>query len=145
MLHDAYVDTAPSGYEKKSPNPDRPGFKQNALTLYAWVAALATNTLLDVTKLLPDRFRHAHPRTLRRWFLQIPADIFLGDDTLIVLLKPKRFTDTWQALVKRANRRALRIPWMDNRRLVLSLDAASLPKHPEVRVDPRKGAGGVWC
>lgn len=145
MLHDAYVDTAPSGYEKKSPNPDRPGFKQNALTLYAWVAALATNTLLDFTKLLPDRFRHAHPRTLRRWFLQTPADIFLGDDTLIVLLKPKRFTDTWQALVKRANRRALRIPWMDNRRLVLSLDAASLPKHPEVSVDPRKGAGGVWC
>lgn len=145
MLHDAYVDTAPSGYEKKSPKPERPGFKQNALTLYAWVAALATNALLDFTKLLPDRFCYAHPRTLRRWFFQIPADIFLGNGTLIVLLKPKRLTDTWQALVERANRRALRIPWMDNRRLILSLNAASLSKYPEVRLAPNSGNGGVWC
>ena len=34
LLHDAYVDTAPSGYNKQSPNPKRPGFKTNALTLY---------------------------------------------------------------------------------------------------------------
>jgi hypothetical protein len=145
MLHDAYVDTAPSGYEKRSSNPERPGFKQNALTLYAWVAALATNALLDFTKPLPGRFRYAHPRTLRRWFFQVPTDIFLGNGTLIVLLKPKRLTDTWQALVERANRRALRIPWMDNRRLILSLDAANLPKRSEVRAEPHGANGGVWC
>ena len=122
LLHDAFVDTAPSGYNKESTNPDRPGFKQNALTLYSSLAALATNGLKDLSTSLPQRFHRAHPRTLRRWFLNIPADIFLGDDTLIVLLRPRRLLRVWHALVKQANRRHTRIPWMANRRLILSLD-----------------------
>jgi hypothetical protein len=35
LLHDAFVDTVPSGYNKKSPNPDKPSFLKNAITLYA--------------------------------------------------------------------------------------------------------------
>ena len=122
MLHDAFVDTAPSGYNKSSSNPRRPGFQQNALTIYAWVAALATNALDELTTRLPASFDHAHPRTLRRWLLNMKADIFLGNDTLIVLLKPKRLRSLWEFLVRRANRNPVRIPWMENRRLILSLD-----------------------
>ena len=81
MLHDIYVDTAPSGYNKQSRNPDRPGFKQNALMLFGWLAALATNHLLTLTESLPTRFCRAHPRTLRRWFLCIPAELYLGKDS----------------------------------------------------------------
>ena len=122
MLHDIHVDTAPSGYSKQSSDPDRPGFKQNALTLFGWIAALATNALLTFTELLPTRFHRAHPRTLRRWFFCIPAELYLGNDTLIVLLRPKRLMSVWHALVERANRRNTRIPWLQNRRLILSLD-----------------------
>jgi hypothetical protein len=57
-------------------------------------------------------------------------------EALILLLKPKRFRETWRMLADRANRRALRIPWMDNRRFVFSLDAASLRRISEVRDDP---------
>jgi hypothetical protein len=136
MLHDIHVDTAPSGYNKRSRHPERPGFQQNALALYGWIAALATNALLSFSLLLPDRFHRAHPRTLRRWFLFTPADLFLGNDTLIVLLKPKRLLPLWQFLVQRANQRHTRIPWLDNRRLILSLDAPPAARHPEVSIDP---------
>lgn len=140
MLHDAFVDTAPSGYNKKSTNPRRPGFKQNALTLYAWIAALATNALDDLTQVLPKPFLHAHPRTLRRWLFNVKADIFLGNGTLLVTLKPKRLRALWLFLVRRANRHPVRIPWMDNRRLILSIDMSKPtlpgPSRSEGAFDP---------
>lgn len=126
LLHDAFVDTAPSGYNKKSQNVRRPGFRQNAITLYAWIAALATNALDAFTRLLPKPFLHAHPRTLRRWIFNIEADLFLGNDTLIVLLHPRRLRSLWQRLVQRANRHPVRIPWLENRRLILALDPGAV-------------------
>ena len=144
LLHDAYVDTAPSGYDKNSPDPDRPRFKPNAITLYAWIAALATNALLDLSRTLPVKFLRAHPRTLRRWFLCIPADIFLTPNTLIVLLRPRRLRSVWHSLIALANRRHVRIPWLNNRRLVLSLQPSTRIS-PEVAFDPAPNAAGVWC
>ena len=136
MLHDIYVDTAPSGYNKQSRDPERPGFKQNALSLYAWIAALATNALLAFTDLLPKRFHRAHPRTLRRWFLNTPADLYLGAGTLIVCLKPRRLHPLWRTLVAMANRRNTRIPWLENRRLILSLEISPTSGEPEKSSDP---------
>lgn len=118
---------------------------QNALTLYAWIAALATNALQAFSLLLPGQFHRAHPRTLRRWFLFTPAELFLGHDTLIVLLKPKHLLPLWHFLVQRANQRHTRIPWMDDRRLILSLDAPPAVREPEVSIDPTRQLGGVWC
>ena len=138
MLHDIYVDTAPSGYNKQSRNPERPGFKKNALTLYGWIAALATNALLKLTEHLPERFYRAHPRTLRRWFLNTPADLYLGDGTLIVCLKPRRLRNLWSVLLAVANRRRTRIPWLDNRRLILSLDKPHTAGEPEISIDPHR-------
>ncbi len=136
MLHDIHVDTAPSGYNKRSSQPERPGFQQNSLTLYAWIAALATNALQAFSLLLPNQFHRAHPRTLRRWFLFTPAELFLGHDTLIVLLKPKRLLPLWNFLIQRANQRNTRIPWLDNRRLILSLEPPPASRRPEVPIDP---------
>jgi hypothetical protein len=141
MLHDAFVDTAPSGYSKNSPNPRRPGFQQNALTLYAWVAALATNALDELTGCLPKRFLHAHPRTLRRWLFNVKADIFLGNGTLLVMLKPKRLRSLWLFLIRRANSHPVRIPWMDNRRLILSIDRPE-PILPQ-RASSLRGGGRI--
>ena len=142
LLHDAFVDTAPSGYNKKSRNVRRPGFKQNALTLYAWIAALAANALDAFTRKLPASFLHAHPRTLRRWFFNVDADLFLGNDTLIVMLHPRRLQSLWLQLVQTANRHPVRIPWLENRRLILALPNSNLS---EGTIDPRLGASRVWC
>ena len=125
MVRDTFVDTAPSGYNKDSANPKRPGFKQNALMLYAWIAGLATNALLDFAEQLPSNWRRRHPRTLRRWFFETPAQLYLGKDTLIVALNPGHMLPVWRELIERVNHAALRIPWLDNPRLVLSLDTAA--------------------
>lgn len=122
LVHDVYIDTASSGYDKNSTNPAKPGFKQNALTLYAWTAALANHALSDFAAKLPKAFHRAHPRTLRRWFLNTSAGLYLGQGTLIVMLQPRFRIQTWDYLIHYVNRGALRIPWLDNRRLVLSLD-----------------------
>lgn len=127
MLHDSHIDTVVSGYNKKSPNPSRPGFLQAAITLYAWTVALATHALADLADTLPPAFHHAHPRTLRRWFLQTPAAIFLGQGTLIVALQPRARLETWRLLIHRINRGHFRIPWLDHRRLVLSIEHNAVP------------------
>jgi hypothetical protein len=121
----------------------RPGFQQNAITLYAWTAALAANALDAFSKSLPTRFLHAHPRTLRRWIFNVDAELFLGKDTLIVVLNPRRLQPLWLSLVRAANRHPVRIPWLDNRRLILALPKHKLP--PEAAFDPRPGPASVWC
>jgi hypothetical protein len=127
MLHDSHIDTVVSGYNKKSSNPARPGFLQAAITLYAWTVALATHALADLANALPRTFHRAHPRTLRRWFLHTPATLFLGQGTLIVALRPRAMLETWHFLIDRINRSRFRIPWLDDRRLILSIERNAGP------------------
>jgi hypothetical protein len=146
LLHDAFVDTVPSGYNKQSSNPNRPGFRKNAITLYAWVTGLAVNTLKTLTGELPDRFRLAHPRTLRRWFLNIRADLYLGNGTLIILMRPRWFRGWWLRKVQRLNKRNIRVPWMDDRRCIYSLGSPpNCGESAEPSIDPPSLAPGVWC
>jgi hypothetical protein len=125
LLHDAFVDAAPSGYNKRSRNPNRPGFRKNALGLYAWVTGLAVNALKTFTHSLPERFHFAHPRTLRRFWLNVDAELYLSQDALIVLLRPCWFRDWWAEQIRHFNDKRLRVPWLGNRRVLLSL--AGLP------------------
>lgn len=143
MLHDAFVDAAPSGYNKQSRNPDRPGFRRNALGLYAWVTGLAVNALNSFTLALPKRYRLAHPRTLRRWWLNMQADLYLGKGTLFVVMKPRWFRGWWAKKIQRLNAKNIRVPWMDNRLVIYSLDAA--PSGAEPPTDPPPAPPGVGC
>lgn len=144
LLHDAFVDAAPSGYYKQSRNPDRPGFRKNALGLYAWVTGLAVNALNFFASTLPKRYRHAQPRTLRRWFLNMQADLYLGKGTLFIVMKPKWFRGWWAKKIKRLNAKNIRIPWMENRLAIYSLDAPPFPR-AEPSTDPEPGPPGVGC
>jgi hypothetical protein len=144
LEHDLYVDAAPSGYVKRSPNPERPGFRQNALTLYTWLAALAAQALATLSEHLPGASRARHPRTVRRWLLLVPAELYRGEGTLVVLLQPGRLCALWQRLVERANRHPVRIPWMDDRKLLLSLDPPPLSTHAEAAFSPDRPGPDVW-
>jgi len=144
LLHDAFVDTAPSGYNKHSRNPDRPGFRKNALALYAWVTGLAVNALKSFSLSLPERFHLAHPRTLRRFWLNVNAELYLGNGTLIVLLKPRWFRAWWVKKLERFNTKRVHVPWMDNRLVILSLDATPASTR-EPSTDPSEGEPRVWC
>ena len=144
LLHDAFVDAAPSGYYKQSRNPDRPGFRKNALALYAWLAGLAVNALNVFASTLPKRYRHAHPRTLRRWFLNMQADLYLGKGTVFIVMKPRWFRGWWAKKIKRLNAKNLRIPWMENRLAIYSLDVPAF-ESAEPSTDPESGPPGVGC
>ena len=144
LLHDAFVDTVPSGYYKKSPNPDRPGFRRNAITLYAWVTGLAVNVLTAFTAGLPKRFKLAQPRTLRRWWLNFPADLYLTDAALFVVLHPRWFRGWWERKVEQLNAQQIRVPWLAERLVLYSLDAPVSPE-AEPSSDPAPGVPGVWC
>ncbi len=123
MLHDALVDAAPSGYDKRSPNPKRPRFRPAALTLYAWTVGLATDALERLSHRLGPRWVHCHPRTLRRYLLGLPGELYLlGSDRLLVVIHAQRLRSLWEPLVRRLNRDPVRIPWLQNRKLLLCLD-----------------------
>ncbi len=145
LVHDAALDAAPSGYAKRSPNPDRPGFRQNALTLYAWVAALALAAVRALAPRLPGASAKLHLRTLRRWWLCVPAELYLTPTTLIVMLHPGRRRALWDDVVREANRDPVRIPWLDHRKLVLSIDHPITPPHPEATLAPGSRPRSVWC
>lgn len=137
LLHDAFVDAAPSGYSKHSSNPDRPGFRKNALLLYSWLAGLAVNALGHFTTLLPEQFHRAHPRTLRRWWLHFPAELYLSDKALFVVLHPRWFRDWWQHHIELLNSKELRIPWLGDRLVLYSLEALS-SRRVEPSSDPSR-------
>jgi hypothetical protein len=143
LVHDLFVDAAPSGYVKTSPNPHRPGFRQNALTLYAWLTALAADALATLSEKLPSAARARHPRTLRRWLLLVPADLFLGHGTLIVVLYPRQLRALWQRLIEHVNRRPVRIPWLEDRKLILSLDPP-YTTYPEMPCSPNSHGPDAW-
>jgi hypothetical protein len=144
LVHDLFLDAAPSGYNKRATNPERPGFRQNALTLYAWLAAHAAEAIARLSESLPGASRARHPRTVRRWLLQVPAELYLGEGKLVVLLQPRHLRALWQRLVERANRRPVRIPWMDDRKLILSLDPPP-HTHTATAFSPNRNGPDVWC
>jgi hypothetical protein len=144
LLHDAFVDTVPSGYNKKSRNPDRPGFRKNAITLYAWLAGLALNALTAFSASLPASFKWAHPRTLRRWWFNFPADLYLTDRALFVVLHPRWFRSWWKQKVEQLNAKKMRIPWMEDRLVLYSL-APPRPQSAEPPCAPSAAPSGVWC
>ncbi len=137
------------GYDKRSQDPEHPGFRPGALALYAWLAGRATNAMKQLGAPLGAAFLHAHKRTLRRYLLCLPAQLYLlGPDRLLVALQPKRLRPVWEALLRRLNRDPVRIPWLHNHKLVFSLDAPPTPStqpRSAQRYAPSRRGGDVWC
>ena len=97
-------------------------------------------------KTVGSHFLHAHPWTLRRYWLCIPAELYLlGTDRLLVVLRVKRLRSLWETLIHRANGDPVRIPWLHNRKLLLALDKnIARPKSAGLN-DPATREPGVWC
>ena len=136
--NDAFVDTSASGYDKESSEVSNPRFDEAALTFSGWITAHVFNVVDSLTERMPEKFLHAHLRTVRRWFFTEPGDIYLGAGTLIVLLHPRRLRSAWQNLIWWSNRRGVRVPWLENRRLVLSMEPQINQKDQELSFDPNR-------
>jgi hypothetical protein len=131
-VHDEFLNAVPCGYDKDSPDRQRPRFHRGPLQMIGWLLALVYNALADLGVQLPERYHRAHVETLRRTFLNRPGKMALTPAALIVYLDRFRGQQDLLPLIDEVNAEQCRIPWLENRRLILSLtpDTPTQPGGP---------------
>ena len=115
------MDAVPCGYDKDSPDPHRPRFHRGPLQLVGWLVALVYNALADWARELNGDWEESHVRTLRRTFLNRPGRLYGTPTALIVQWEPFGGQEALAPVLDKFNAAGHRIPWLENRRLVLAL------------------------
>lgn len=119
--HDESLDAAPCGYNKDSPDRMRPGFQRGPLQMIAWLVALVYNATADFACSLAGDYVGCHVSTLQRKFFNRPGQIYCTPEALIVYLEPFTDQEALQPLIDQVNAEQHRLPWLDNRLLVISM------------------------
>jgi hypothetical protein len=122
QVHDEFLNAAPCGYDKDSPNRQRPRFHRGPLQMVGWLAALVYNAVADLTLGLPESYRGAHLATLRRAFINRPGQVYLTPEAVIVYFDPFRGQEALLPVIDGVNAEQVRLPWLENRQLVISLN-----------------------
>jgi hypothetical protein len=120
-VHDLFANAVPCGYDKDSPDRKRPRFQRGPLQMIGWLVALVYNAVADLAETLAQDHWGEHVRTLRRQFFNRPGQLYETPEALIVYLDPFRGQDELLPLIDQLNAGRHRLPWLDNRRLVMSL------------------------
>jgi hypothetical protein len=120
-VHDLGLDAVPCGYDKESPDRKRPRFHRGPLQMMGWLVALVYNAVADMADVLGEDYAGDHVRTLRRKFLNRPGQLYSTPEALIVYLDPFGGQEALLPVLDEFNAGNHRLPWLDNRRLVLSL------------------------
>jgi hypothetical protein len=130
-VYDESLDAVPPGYDKASPDPMRPRWQRGALQMVGWLVALVYNAVADVAGSLAGDFTGSHVRTLRRTFFNRPGTLYTTPEALIVHLDPFGGQEALIPVIDDFNARLHRLPWLEDRRVVLSLTP-----HPGQRSGP---------
>jgi hypothetical protein len=120
-VHDEFLDAAPCGYDKESPDPARPRWQRGGLQMIGWLVALVYNAIADVAEQLDGDYSGSQVRTVRRTFFNRPGTLYQTPEALIVSLDPFGEQDALLPLIDVFNREEHRLPWLGNRLVVLSL------------------------
>lgn len=120
-VYDEYLDAVPCGYDKESPDPKRPRFQRGPLQMMGWLVALVYNAVADLAEELGGDYQGSHIRTLRRMFFNRPGTLYQTPEALIVQLEPFRGQEALTSLIDEFNEEQHRLPWFNNRQVVLSL------------------------
>jgi len=120
-VYDEYLDAVPCGYDKDSPNRQRPRFHRGVLQMGGWLVALVYNALSDWAQRLGGDHSGEHVRTLRRQFIERPGQLYATAEALIVQLDPFVGQEALEPVVDEFNRGGHCLPWLEERRLVVSL------------------------
>ena len=131
-VHDLLVDATPCGYDKESPDRKRPRFHRGPLQMMGWLVALMYNAVADLADTLGSDHSGDHVQTLRRKFFNRPGQLYETPEALIVYLDPFAGQADLQPIIDTFNASNHRLPWLANRRLVLSLT-------------PDDARAGPWC
>jgi hypothetical protein len=120
-VYDEFLDTVPCGYDKESPDPHRPRFHRGPLQMMGWLVALVYNALADWAQGLTGDWDKSQVRTLRRTFINRPGRLYGTPTSLVVQYEPFAGQEGLIPVIDRFNAAGHRIPWLENRRLVLCL------------------------
>jgi hypothetical protein len=120
-VHDLFLNAVPCGYDKESPDRKRPRFRRGPLQMLGWLVALVYNAVADLAATLGEDHVGEHVRTVRRQFLNRPGQLYETPEALIVYLDPFAGQEVLEPLLDTINAQQHRLPWLDNRRLVMSL------------------------
>jgi hypothetical protein len=124
-VHDLGLDAVPCGYDKDSPDRQRPRFHRGPVQMMGWLVALVYNAVADLADALGEDHAGEHVRTLRRKFFNRPGQLYETPEALIVYLDRFAGQDELLPLIDELNAGNHRLPWLDNRRLVMSLTPTS--------------------
>jgi hypothetical protein len=124
-VHDEMLDAVPCGYDKDSPDPKRPGWQRGGLQMIGWLVALVFNAVAKMAVELAEDYSDSHVRTLRRTFLNRPGTLYQTPEALIVNLDPFSGQEALVPLIDEFNLQGHRLPWLENRRLVVCLTPQS--------------------
>lgn len=121
-VHDAFLNAARCGYDKESPDRQRPRFCRGPLQMIGWLTALLYNAVGDFAAELGSAWEGSFIRTLRRTFFTRPGKLYCTPTSVIVYFDREFcYQDDLLPMIDRINAEKHRIPWMDNRLLVLSV------------------------
>ena len=120
-VYDECLDAIPCGYDKESPDPLRPRWQRGGLQMIGWLVALVYNAVADLSCALGGDFEGSHVGTLRRKFFNRPGTLYQTPEALIVELDPFAGQEALTQVIDDVNAQEHRLPWLENRRLVLSL------------------------
>ncbi len=120
-VHDLFVDAVPCAYDKDSPDRQRPRFHRGPLQMLGWLVALVYNAVADLSDQLGGDYAGEQVRTLRRQFFNRPGQLYETPEALLVYLDPFAGQEALVPVIDQLNAQQHRLPWLDNRHLVVSL------------------------
>jgi hypothetical protein len=128
-VHDAFLNAARCGYDKDSPDRKCPGFRRGPLQMIGWLVGLLYNASADFAAALGPKWEGTFIRTLRRTFFNRPGKLYCTPTAVIVQFdRELEHQADLLPLIDRINAEQNRIPWMDNRLLVLSVCPDAEPR-----------------
>ncbi len=120
-VHDLLVDTVPCAYDKGSPDRKRPRFHRGPLQMMGWLVALVYNAVAGLAEALGRDHVGEQVRTLRRRYFNRPGQLYETPEALVVYLDPFPGQEELLPVIETVNAGDHRLPWLNNRRLVMSL------------------------
>ena len=123
------MNAARCGYDKDSPDRKRPRFCRGPLQLLGWLVGLLYNACGDFAAELGPAWEGSFIRTLRRTFFNRPGKLYCTPTSLIVYFD-REFAYQGDVLpvIDRINAEQHRLPWLNNRLLVLSIGPDANPR-----------------
>jgi hypothetical protein len=121
QVHGESLNAVPCGYDKDSPDRHHPRFHRGPPQLMGWLACLVYNACATLAERLSPALAGTFVETLRRTFFNLKGDLYCTPRALIVYLEQFPTQDLLVDYIDQFNTAQHRVPWLDNRQLILSL------------------------